>query len=98
MPAMSIVRCRFRTIGLLRPLHLQELNAQCRYDAAHSRKGTAHYLVQLDRRDIGYGAVKDTHEGRGTLFEFYLVPTVRDEALASLRQLLTASGAEALEC
>ena len=98
MRGLSIHRSRLRTIGPLRGLFLQELNAQCRYDAAHWRKGTNEYLIAHDGRAIGYGAVKDMHDSRGTLFEFYLVPAHRGEALAILRDAAAVSGAEALEC
>jgi GNAT superfamily N-acetyltransferase len=98
MRDVSIVRCRLSKIEPLRALFLQELNAQCRYDAAHWRKGTSEYVIRRDRRAIGYGAVKDMHESRGTLFEFYLLPAYRNEALAILRDVTAASGAEALEC
>jgi len=82
----------------LRALFLQELNAQCRYDAAHSRRGSAQYLIQQDGRAIGYGAVKDRHESRGTVFEFYLVPPCRTGAPGILRDMVKTSDAEALEC
>lgn len=95
---VSILRCRFRKVEALRPLFLQELNAQCRYDAAHWRKGTRHYLIQHADHAIGYAAVKDVHEGAGTVFEFYLMPPYRDGAMARLREVVDASGAEALEC
>jgi GNAT superfamily N-acetyltransferase len=95
---VSILRCRFSKIATLRALFLQELNAQVRYDAAHARRGTAEYLIRRDNRDIGYGAVQDMHEGRGTLFEFYAVPPYRPDALELLRGVLDASGADALEC
>jgi GNAT superfamily N-acetyltransferase len=95
---MAIASCRFRDIQPLRSLFLQELNAQVRYDAAHTRRGAAAYLVRQDGRDIGYGSLKDTHEGRGTLFEFYVIPGFRQNAPALLRELLRASNAEALEC
>jgi GNAT superfamily N-acetyltransferase len=98
MAEMSIARCRRSQIGPLRALFLQELNAQCRYDAAHWRKGTTEFLIRHDGRAVGYGSVKDLHESRGTVFEFYLVPAMRDRALAVLRELTTVSNAEAAEC
>jgi GNAT superfamily N-acetyltransferase len=98
MPDLSILRCRFSKIQPLRALFLQELNAQMRYDAAHTRAGTAHYSIRRDGRDVGYGAVKDMHGGRGTAFEFYVVPPCRGDAVELLRGLVEASGAGALEC
>ena len=98
MDGVSIVRSRLPKIEPLRALFLQELNAQCRYDAAHWRKGTTEYLIRAHDRDVGYAAVKDTHDSRGTLFEFYLVPACRDGALGILRQVVDVAAAEAVEC
>jgi GNAT superfamily N-acetyltransferase len=95
---VSIRRCRFSKVEALRALFLQELNAQCRYDAAHWRTGTRHYLIRSVDHAIGYAAVKDTHESGGTIFEFYLIPAYRASAMAHLREVVNASGAEALEC
>ena len=98
MRNVSIVRSRFSKIQPLRAPFLQELNAQVRYDAAHTRRGAAWYLVRLDGRDIGYGALKDTHESRGTLFEFYLIPAFRSSANDILHALIETARPDALEC
>lgn len=98
MQELSIAPCRFSRIKALRSLFLQELNAQVRYDAAHTRRGTEWYVVQRGGRDIGYGSVKDAHEGPGSVFEFYLVPGFRQHAMAGLRGVIEASKANALEC
>lgn len=98
MAEVSIAPCRFSKVQPLRALFLQELNAQVRYDAAHTRTGTTQYLIRRDGRDIGYGAVKDMQEGHGTLFEFYVMPPFRNDARGLLRSLVDASDAEALEC
>ena len=95
---MSVAPCRFPDIQQLRSLFLQELNAQVRYDAAHTRRGAAPYVIRQDGRDIGYGSLKDSHESRGTLFEFYVVPAFRQNAPELLRELVRVSNAEALEC
>ena len=87
MRDLSIAVCRLSAIRAWRALFLQELNAQCRYDAAHTRKGTTQYLVRQGGRAIGYGALKDMHESRGTVFEFYVAPMFRKEAPALLRSL-----------
>lgn len=54
MAEVSIDPCRFTKIKPLRTLFLQELNAQVRYDAAHTRTGTTEYLIRHQSRDIGY--------------------------------------------
>ena len=94
----SIAPCRFSRIQPLRALFLQELNAQVRYDAAHTRRGAAWYAIEESGRDIGYGALKDTEAKRGTVFEFYIVPAFRRDALAQLRALIEISKADAVEC
>lgn len=98
MHELSIIPCRSSRIEPLRGLFLQEINAQVRYDAAHGRRGAAWYVVQHDDRDVGYGSVKDTHEGPGTVFEFYLVPAFRPHAMTALRGLIETSHAAAVEC
>jgi len=94
----EVTRSRWSKLRQLRALFLQELNAQVRYDAAHTRRGATHYLIRQDDREVGYGAVKDTETGRGTVFEFYVIPVLRDEAHDALRELIRASNADALEC
>ena len=98
MRELSIAPCRFSAIQPLRQLFLQEINAQVRYDAAHGRRGAGWFLVRQDGRDVGYGALKDLQDGPGTIFEFYLVPTLRHEAVETLRRLVHVSNASALEC
>jgi len=98
MRELSIAVCRLSDIQPLRQLFLQEINAQVRYDAAHSRRGAGWFIVRQDGRDVGYGALKDLQDGPGTIFEFYLVPAARHEALETLRRLVRSSNAGALEC
>jgi GNAT superfamily N-acetyltransferase len=98
MAGMSITRVRLSKIQRLRALFLQELNAQVRYDAAHTRPGTAEYILRDGRVDIGYGSLKDSASGGGTLFEFYVVPPFRRHARELLHALIAHSKAEALEC
>ena len=98
MRELSIAVCRLSDIQPLRQLFLQEINAQVRYDAAHSRRGAGWFIVRQDGRDVGYGALKDLQDGPGTIFEFYLVPAARHEALETLRRLVRISNAGALEC
>ena len=98
MADLSIVRCRLSKIQPLRQLFLQELNAQVRYDAAHTRAGAQEYILRSDGRDVGYGSVKDTQDGAGTIFEFYVVPPFRPHAREMLEALVTRSKADALEC
>jgi GNAT superfamily N-acetyltransferase len=94
---LSITACRLSKISALRRLFLQELNAQCRYDAAHTRRGTGEYLARWNGRDIGYASVKDTGSDP-TVFEFYIVPPFRADADAVLRATIAKAQPVALEC
>jgi len=98
MREMSIAPCWLARIQPLRALFLQEINAQVRYDAAHTRPGSKPYIIRRNMRDIGYGSVKDMQSGGGTIFEFYLLPAFRRDAAALLRELVQTSKADALEC
>jgi len=98
VPDLSIVRSRFSKIQRLRALFLQEVNAQVRYDAAHTRTGAAEYVFRDGRVDVGYGSLKDTTSGNGTLYEFYVVPPLRQHARTLLHGLIAFSKPDALEC
>jgi GNAT superfamily N-acetyltransferase len=98
MRNLSIAACRRSDVQPLRALFLQEIAAQVRDDAAHGRRGTRWFLFGWDGRYIGYGAVKDTNDGPGTIFEFYVVPPFRHDARDLLRGLIETSRAGALEC
>jgi GNAT superfamily N-acetyltransferase len=98
MAEMSIARCRPGSIRSLRTLFLQELNAQFRHEAAHHRGGTANFVVYADKRQIGYGSVKDGTGRGGTVFEFYLLPPFRARAADALRGIVGVARADTFEC
>ena len=98
MVEMSIARCRPGAIRPLRAVFLQELNAQFRYETAHHRGGTTNYLVSADKRQIGYGSVKDGARRGGAVFEFYLLPPFRERAADALRGIVRLAHAGTLEC
>jgi GNAT superfamily N-acetyltransferase len=97
MRDLSIVKARLSAIQPLRALFLQEINAQVRYDAAHTRSGAVEYLIREGGRDIGYGSLKDA-DGGPALFEFYVVPPFRQHAAELLRELVAKAQPAALEC
>lgn len=84
----------------MRSLYLQENNFQVRYNACHERGWSDSYILTLDDKEAGYGAVKGKEEipGRDTVFEFYLLPHCRNRAHLFFRELLHTSGAAFIEC
>jgi GNAT superfamily N-acetyltransferase len=62
-----------------RDLYRQELNCQIILDSAHSRKNAQSFLLEANGEAAGYGSawINDSWMGKGTLFEFYVLPTHR---------------------
>lgn len=87
-------------ILFLRSLYLQENNFQVRYDARHRRGWTDSYLISLDDRAVGYGAVagKQDHAHRDSLFEFYVLPSFRAMAAAMFVDLVRLAGVADVTC
>jgi GNAT superfamily N-acetyltransferase len=83
-----------------RARYLAELDAQSRYDATHRRGWADVYAVSLDGVDVGYGAIKGCDEiaARDSLFELHLDPAARPHAVPLARAVLTAAGADRLQC
>ena len=93
------VRVGLKDIQPLRALFLQETNFQIRYHACHERGWTDSYLLKHDGAAVGYGSVKGREiAGRDTVFEFFVIPSVRKMASALFRELLRASGVGYIEC
>ena len=93
------VRAHLSDIQPLRALYLQEMNAQIRYDASHSRGWTDSYLLHVDDFCVGYGAIKgQQRHGRDTIFEFYVVPGFRHWSRRLFSQLIDASRPTYVEC
>ena len=84
----------------LRGLFLQELNAQVRYDACHSRGWTDSYLLKVDDVPVGYGSIKGRREPteRDAIFELFVAPPFRRLSASLFRALVEASGARFVEC
>ncbi|HKF22928.1 MAG TPA: GNAT family N-acetyltransferase [Candidatus Angelobacter sp.] len=96
---VTAVKAKLEDIQSLRALFLQESNFQVRYNACHERGWTDSYLLTADDTPIGYGSIKgQERDGRDTVFEFYLVPTLRKESRVAFAELLAASGAKYIEC
>ena len=83
----------------LRNLFLQETNFQIRFNACHERGWTDSYLLTIDEVEVGYGSIKGQEiADRDSIFEFYLIPPFRKYSSHIFSELITASGAQFIEC
>jgi GNAT superfamily N-acetyltransferase len=82
----------YRDVEAMRDLNRQELNCQIIRDSFLSRGLADPYLILVDGRVSGYGAVSNKYD-KGQLMEFYTLPCVREIALPMFRELLAASAA-----
>ncbi len=97
---IEAIKTTLAEIEPLRTLFLQENDFQIRYNACHERGWSDPWLMLLDGRKIGYGAIKG-QEGLGdrdAVFEFFLLPDFRKMAGLVFAEWLAASGAAFIEC
>lgn len=83
-----------------RDLYRHEMNCQIIHDSLHSRPGwTQPYLLTSGAAVAGYGsvAIAGPWKDEPTLFEFYLLPRLRDRAFDFFAALLAASRVRRLE-
>ena len=100
MNTVSITKTSLNEILSLRDMFLQENNFQIRYNACHDRGWTDSYIIMLDNEKIGYGSIKgrEDHADRDTIFEFYVIPSIRHKSSIIFSELLSVSGAGFIEC
>lgn len=92
-------KVELRDIHALRALFLQEINALVRYNAWHEAGWSDSFILTIDGAQVGYGSVKGRQrEERDTVFEFYVVPSVRKRTRQLFTELIEASGAAYVEC
>lgn len=88
----QVRRAEYADVQAMRDLYRQEMNCQIRYDS-HLGRGLADaYLLLIDGRVAGYGAVLNRYDP-GRLSEFYVLSHARVHAQPLFRELLAASGA-----
>ncbi len=80
------------TVQSMRDLYRHEMNCQIRYDSMVGRGLADAYLILMDGRVAGYGAVLN-HYDRGRLTEFYALPHLRGHAHRMFPELLAVSQA-----
>jgi len=97
---LNIVKTNWEAIQPLRALFLQENNFQVRYDSCHWRGWADEYMITDGDLQIGYGSVKgqDDLKDRNAIFEFYVVPTIRNHTATVFAELIKVSGVVYLEC
>lgn len=86
----------YRDVEALRELYRQEANCQIRHDSMLSRGLADPYLILVEGRIAGYGAVRNKYDP-GHLVDFYALPHRRSQALPMFRALLAASQATHIE-
>jgi GNAT superfamily N-acetyltransferase len=89
-------RAEYQDVEGLRGLYRQELNCQIIRDSFLSHGLADPYLILVEGRIGGYGAVSNKYD-KGRLVEFYALPHTRSLALPMFRELLTASQATHVE-
>ena len=93
---IHVQRVESREIETMRDLFRQEANCQIVHDKMLGRGLADPYIILVDGRRAGYGAVMNKYD-RGRVIEFYSVPGVRSNALTLFRELLVVSEATQVE-
>ena len=93
---IRVQQVEYKDVAAWRDLYRQEANCQIIRDSAPARGLTDVFLIAVDDRTVGYGAISNKYDA-GRVVEFYTLPAVRSDALPLFRALLTASGATHIE-
>jgi GNAT superfamily N-acetyltransferase len=89
-------RVEYKEIEAWRDLYRQEANCQIVHDSFLSRGLADPYLILVEGRRAGYGAVANRYD-KGRLMEFYTLPYMREFALPMCRELLAVGQATQME-
>lgn len=93
---IQVRRAEYRDVEAMRELYRQEVNCQIIHDSFLSRGLADPYLILVEGRVGGYGAVSNRYD-KGRLIEFYTLPHMRGIALPMFRHLLAVSQATQIE-
>src|SRR5689334_22631376 len=80
----------------LHELYRQEANCQIIHDSFLARGLADPYIILLNGRIAGYGAVRNKYP-KDQVTEFYTLPQMRSFALPMFRELLSVSQAKQIE-
>jgi GNAT superfamily N-acetyltransferase len=89
---IDVYRCEYKDVEALRELYRAEARCQIWADSSIRRGYADPYLIQVDRRLSGYGAVYNKYDP-GRLAEFYVMPFARQWAFPMFREFLRVSAA-----
>ncbi|MBI1930863.1 GNAT family N-acetyltransferase [Candidatus Poribacteria bacterium] len=93
---IQVCRVEYQDVEAMRELYRQEVNCQIIHDSFLSRGLAEPYLIVVDGRVGGYGAVGNKYP-QDRLMEFYTLPDMRTSALPMFRELLDVSQATQIE-
>lgn len=93
---IRVLEAGFHEVEAYRWLYRHELNCQIVHDSFLPRGLADAYLIEVNGRVGGYGAVANKYD-KGRLIEFYALPAFRPIALPMIRKLLAESNATHLE-
>jgi GNAT superfamily N-acetyltransferase len=93
---IQVHRAEYADVEAMRELYRQELNCQIVHDSFLARGLADPFLIQVNGRVGGYGAVSNKHD-KGRAMEFYTFPEVRGIALPMFREFLITSQATHIE-
>jgi GNAT superfamily N-acetyltransferase len=93
---IHVRRVEYQDVEDMRELYRQEWNCQIIHDSALSRGLADPYVILVEGRVGGYGAVWNKID-KDRLTEFYTLPHLRGDALPMFRELLAASRATQIE-
>jgi GNAT superfamily N-acetyltransferase len=93
---IQVHRAEYKDVEAMRELYRQEASCQIIHDSALARGLADPYLILVNGRISGYGAVWNRND-KGRLMEFTTLPHVRGIALPMFRELLATSHATHIE-
>jgi len=93
---IQVRRAEYRDVEAMREFYRQEANCQIIHDSFLRRGLADPYLILVEGRVGGYGAVGNKYP-KDQLTEFYTLPYMRRFALPMCRELLDFSGATQME-
>jgi len=89
-------RAEYADVQAMRDMYRRELDCQIVHYSFLPRGLADPYVIELDGRIAGYGAVSNKYD-KGRLVEFYTIPEVRSSELPLFHELLAASQATHIE-
>ena len=93
---IQVLPAAYEDVEAMRELYRQELNCQIIHDSFLSRGLADPYLIHVNGRIEGYGAISNKYD-KGRLIGFYTFPDVRNLSRFIFRELLIATQATHIE-